>query len=148
MAKDFIGYIMSAEGQAIVNENSFISVVEGNDYTSTKEAGEITIGGSTSVYPLMEKLAESYQLINPNGVIKIEGIGSSAGLKGAVEGTFDIGMASRELKDTEKAELVGLAIALDGIAVIIHNENETDTMTVEQVKDVYTDTITSFEQLK
>ena len=96
----------------------------------------------------MEKLAESYKEVNPNGVIKIEGIGSSAGIKGAVDGTFHIGMASRELKEEEKSQLVHLAIALDGIAVIVNNENELSTMTVEQVKQVYTGEITSFADLK
>ncbi len=145
--QDFINFIMSAEGQAIADEEGFISVVEGEAFTSTNPEGEIMVGGSTSVYPLMEKLKEAYNAINPNVTINIEGIGSTGGMTGAQEGTFDIGMASRELKAEEQEVLDGTVIAQDGIALIVNLENSLENITLAQIKDVYTEATTDFNAL-
>lgn len=144
---DFIKFILSTEGQNLADANGFIRAYETNAYTSTKLKGAIVVGGSTSVYPLMEKLAEAYQLVNPNATITIEAIGSSAGIKGSLDGTFDIGMASRELKDAEKAQIAHLKIAIDGIAVIVHKENPLNSMTLKNVKRIYKDEITRFDDV-
>ncbi len=145
--QDFINFIMSAEGQAIADGEGFISVVEGEAFTSTNPEGEIMVGGSTSVYPLMEKLKEAYNAINPNVTINIEGIGSTGGMTGAQEGTFDIGMASRELKAEEQEVLDGTVIAQDGIALIVNLENTLENITLAQIKDVYTEATTDYNAL-
>ncbi len=145
--QDFINFIMSAEGQAIADEEGFISVVEGEAFTSTNPEGEIMVGGSTSVYPLMEKLKEAYNAVNPNVTINIEGIGSTGGMTGAQEGTFDIGMASRELKAEEQEVLDGTVIAQDGIALVVNLENSLENITLAQIKDVYTEATTDFNAL-
>jgi len=145
---DFINYITSLQGQEIVNENGYINIASNHEFKSMLHDGTIVIGGSTSVYPLMEKLAEEYKIINPNAVINIEAIGSSAGIKGAIDGTFDLGMASRELKAAEKAKISHLAIALDGIAIIVNNENPLNDLTITQLQGIYKDTITSFNEIK
>lgn len=149
VTEDFIAFIVSKEGQEIVTENSFVSIYENEAFKSTMESGTIIIGGSTSVYPLMEKLAEAYKVINPNVTINIEAIGSSAGIKGAIDGTFDIGMASRELKSEEKeASREHMAIAQDGIAIIANIENEIEGVTLEQIKEIYKGTITNYAEVK
>jgi len=148
VTSDFIEYILSPEGQEIANANGYIAIHKNAPFTSTKESGSIVIGGSTSVYPLMEKLAEAYKTINPNATINIEAIGSSAGIKGSIAGTFDIGMASRTLKDAEKAKIDHLAIALDGIAIIVNKENPIKNLTKQQVRDIYTEKITNFDAIK
>ena len=145
--KDLINFIISANGAEIINSNGFISVEENADYASTLPSGSITIGGSTSVYPVMEILVEGYKELNPNAEITIEGIGSSAGMKGVTEGIFDIGMASRELKDSEKEVLSHRAIAVDGIALVVNNENELKNLTIDNVKGMYNGQITDFSEL-
>ncbi len=147
LAQEFINYIMSPEGQAIAEENGFIAVEAGESITSEQMEGEIMIGGSTSVTPLMEKLKEAYLVLNPNATINIEGIGSTGGMTGAMEGTFDIGMASRELKDSEMEALDGLVIAQDGIAMVVNNANPLANITMDEIKSVYTEGITSYTGL-
>ncbi len=148
VAEDFINYLFSEDAQAIVADEKFVPVeITSVDYASTTPEGTITIGGSTSVYPLMEKLKESYNEINPNATINIEGIGSSAGMEGAMDGTFDIGMASRELKEAELAELDSLVLAMDGIAVVVNNENSLSNLTLEQIRQIYVGEITLFNEL-
>ncbi|MGN1008409.1 MAG: substrate-binding domain-containing protein, partial [Butyricicoccus sp.] len=110
-------------------------------------SGKIVVGGSSSVSPLMEKLIEAYQKINAAAEIELQTSDSTSGMTGTIEGTFDIGMASRELKDEEAAELTGTAIALDGIAVIVNNENPMDELTTEQVMQIYTGEITDWAEL-
>ncbi len=147
LTQEFINYIMSPEGQAIAEENGFIAVEAGESITSEQMEGEIMIGGSTSVTPLMEKLKEAYLVLNPNATINIEGIGSTGGMTGAMEGTFDIGMASRELKDSEMEALDGMAIAQDGIAMVVNNANPLANITMDEIKSVYTEGITSYTGL-
>ena len=148
LTEDFLAFIQSADVQKIVNKNGFISIYKDKNFTSNLEEGTIVIGGSTSVYPLMEKIAEAYKLINPNALINIEAIGSSAGIKGSVDGKFDIGMASRELKEKEKKLVKYMPIAMDGIAIIVNKQNPLASITKEQIKGIYEDTITSFAAIK
>ncbi len=137
LAKDFIDYILSADGQAIVSE-SYIAISDSTTaYNGSKPSGKIVVAGSSSVTPIMEKLKEAYIKINKNAAIEIQQSDSSAGMTAAVDGTCDIGMASRELKESELAKLTATAIALDGIAVIINNNNPIQTLTTEQVKSIF-----------
>lgn len=150
VGQDFINYIMSAEGQAIVEEEGYITVDENAPaYEAANVSGKIVVGGSTSVGPVMEKLAESYEEINSGVEIELQISDSSTGMSATVDGTLDIGMASRELKDSEKeAGLTGMAIALDGIAVIINKENAVDNLTTEQVMKIYTGEITTWGEIE
>lgn len=147
VAQDFIDYIMSAEGQAVVSEDGYISVEGADSYTASGLSGTITVAGSTSVSPLMEKLAEAYKELNPNVSIEIQQSGSSAGMTSAMEGACDIGMASRELKDSEAAELTATVIAMDGIAVIINNDNGVNDLTSEQIMKIFTGEITNWSEV-
>jgi len=138
LAKDFIDFILSAEGQAVVG-SGYIAVSEtAPAYAGSKPSGKIVVAGSSSVAPIMEKLKEAYMAINPNATIEIQSSDSSAGITGAIDGTCDIGMASRELKDSELEQLTVTQIALDGIAVIVNHENPTTSLTKEQVKEIFT----------
>ena len=137
VAKDFIDFIMSAEGSEVVGE-SYISINDGAaTYAGDKPSGTITIGGSSSVTPLMEKLIERYGEINPNASVQLQISDSSIGMTKTIEGAYDIGMASRELKDSEKGELVDTKIALDGIAVIVNLENTATNFTEDDVRKIY-----------
>ena len=138
LAKDFIGFILSAEGQVVVGK-SYIAVSENTPaFAGNKLSGKIVVAGSSSVTPIMEKLKEAYLAINPNATIEIQMSDSSAGITGAIDGTCNIGMASRELKDSELEQLTVAQIALDGITVIANYENPTTTITKEQVKAIFT----------
>lgn len=148
-AKDFMNYILSAEGQAVVQEKNFIPVDSAAAaFSSNGAEGKVVVGGSSSVSPVMEKLAESYQAVNPNVKIEIQTTDSSSGMKAAMDGTVDIGMASRELKDEEKASLTPTVIAMDGIAVIVNKENPVNALTSEQIMKIYTGEITSWDAVQ
>ena len=147
VAKDFINYILSAEGQEVVSED-YISVSDDAETFETDgSSGKVVVGGSSSVYPLMEKLAEGYEAINGAAEIEVQSSDSTAGMSGAADGTFDIGMASRALKEDEAAQLNGIAIANDGIAVIVNNENAITGLTSEQVQKIYTGEITDWYEI-
>lgn len=138
VAKDFINFIMSADGQAIVEEEGYIKVNdEAEAFTTDGSEGQIAVGGSSSVSPVMEKLIEAYQEANPKAKIELQTSDSTSGMTGAMDGTFAIGMASRELKDEERAELTGTAIALDGIAVVVNPENTVTNLTMDLIKSIY-----------
>ena len=138
LAKDFIDFILSAEGQSVVGK-SYIAISENAPaFAGNKPSGKIVVAGSSSVTPIMEKLKEAYLSINPNATIEIQMSDSSAGITGVIDGTCDIGMASRELKDSELEQLTSTQIALDGIAVIVNHENPTTNLTKEQVKAIFT----------
>lgn len=138
VAVDFIGYCMSADGQALATEEGYIGG-GGAEYTSTQPSGSITVGGSSSVSPLMEKLIEAYGEVNPNATIEMLTTDSTTGVTGALDGTYTIGMASRELKDTETAEgATATVLAMDGIAVVVNPANTTANLTVDQIKSIYT----------
>lgn len=137
-AKDFINYILSADGQAIVAENGYIALDAEGTFESTGAEGKVVVGGSSSVSPVMEKLIESYKEVNPNAEIELQTTDSTTGMTSAIDGSYDIGMASRELKEEEIAGgLVGQVIATDGIAVIVNLDNPTEDMTVDQVNTIY-----------
>ncbi|MGM9612865.1 MAG: substrate-binding domain-containing protein [Butyricicoccus sp.] len=147
VAGDFMNFILSADGQTVVSDG-YIAVNDAAEAFQTDgSSGKIVVGGSSSVSPLMEKLIEAYQKINAAAEIELQTSDSTSGMTGTIEGTFDIGMASRELKDKEAAELTGTAIALDGIAVIVNNENPMDGLTTEQVMQIYTGEITDWAEL-
>lgn len=138
VAQDFVDYIMSSDGQKIVSDNGYVTVSENAAYSGKKPSGKISVAGSSSVSPVMEKLAEAYQEVNTNAKVEIQTSDSSAGMQSAMGGTCDIGMASRDLKDEEKSALKVETIAKDGIAVIVNNANTCDDLTLDQVKSIYT----------
>ena len=147
--QDFINFIMSAEGQAVVTDNKYIPVDDAAAaYAKLDGAeGKIAISGSSSVTPVMEKLKEAYEKVNPDVTIEVQQSDSSSGMKDAMEGISDIGMASRELKDSETAELTGKTIALDGIAVIVNKENEVDDLALDDIKGIYTGDILNWSEI-
>lgn len=148
LTADFINFIMSKEGQDVV-ATSYIAIDENAPaFTSTNPAGNITVAGSSSVTPIMEKLKEAYLVINPDAEIEIQMTDSTAGLTSTMEGIAQIGMASRELKDNELAELNATAIAMDGIAVIVNNGNTLTGATSEQIKAIFTGETTSWGDIK
>lgn len=138
VAQDFVDYIMSSDGQNIVSDNGYVTVSENAAYSGKKPSGKISVAGSSSVSPVMEKLAEAYQKVNTNAKVEIQTSDSSAGMQSAMGGTCDIGMASRDLKDEEKSALKVETIAKDGIAVIVNKANTCDDLTLDQVKSIYT----------
>lgn len=138
VAQDFVDYIMSSDGQKIVSDNGYVTVSENAAYSGKKPSGKISVAGSSSVSPVMEKLAEAYQKVNTNAKVEIQTSDSSAGMQSAMGGTCDIGMASRDLKDEEKSALKVETITKDGIAVIVNNANTCDDLTLDQVKSIYT----------
>ncbi len=147
VAQDFIDFILSAEGQEIVSQSYVAVKNDAESYSGSKPQGKVVVAGSSSVTPVMEKLKEAYVTFNPNAEIEIQMSDSTAGITGAIEGTCDIGMASRSLKDSEKEQLTGIEIAYDGIAVVVNPENVIDDMTSEQVKAIFTGEMTSWNEM-
>lgn len=146
---DFIAFILSAEGQAVVEAAGYISDGNTGAYSGKKPAGKITVSGSSSVTPVMEKLKEAYLDINTNAEIELQQSDSSTGMKDVISGTSSIGMASRELKASETEQgLVSIVIAIDGIAVIVNKENAVSNLSSAQVKSIYTEEITTWTELK
>ena len=147
LANDFIAFILSAEGQKVVS-NGYIPVDgAAASYRGSRPAGRITVAGSSSVTPIMEKLKEAYIAINPAAAVEIQMSDSTAGMLAAINGSCDIGMASRELKDSELARLKAIPIALDGIAVIVNRENPFSSMSGKQIKDIFTGAIESWNKI-
>ena len=145
-AQDFISYILSAEGQAVVSENGYIPLDDAPAYAGKQVSGKIVVAGSSSVTPVMEKLKEAYASVNPNAEIEIQTSDSTTGMQSAIDGVCDIGMASRDLKDSElEAGLTGTTIAMDGIAIIVNPANPVDSMTVEEIEQIFTGAVTSWE---
>lgn len=147
-AQDFINYIMSADGQKVIEDNGYISVSDAAAYEKTNVSGKVTISGSSSVTPVMEKLMEAYVAINPDVTIEINQTDSSSGVKDAISGISDIGMASRELKDSEIEEgVTGTVIAMDGIAVIVNNDSKVEDLTSEEVMKIFMGEITTWDEV-
>lgn len=147
-AQAFIDFMLSAEGQAIAEDNGFISAEAGEPFAGSSVEGKVVVSGSTSVAPLMEKLAEAYTGLNPGADIEVHHLGSSAGMTNAIEGVSDIGMASREVKDSEiEAGLTPIVIALDGIAVIVNNNSAVSGLTSDQVRAIFMGEITNWSQI-
>lgn len=148
-AQDFVNYILSKDGQQIITDNGYISVGEGKEFTSNNASGKLVIAGSSSVTPVMEKLVEAYGKVNANVEIEVQESDSSTGMQSTIDGLCDIGMASRELKDSEtEAGLVATEIAKDGIAVIVNNESGITDLTSDQVKQIYTGEILTWDEVK
>ena len=148
VTQDFIDYILSPEGQAVIEENGYISIDDTAEAESTQPEGKVVVAGSSSVTPVMEKLKEAYAEVNPNAEIEIQQSDSTTGMTSAIDGICDIGMASRELKDEElEAGLTSTTIANDGIAIIVNNDNPTEDLTVDQVKSIYVGETTTWGDL-
>ncbi len=147
VAKDFMSFIMSTEGQKVVADEKYIAVADVKDYAGTKPSGSCVVGGSSSVSPLMEKLIEAYKAVNPNASIELQSSDSTTGMTSAIEGSYDIGMASRELKEEEAAELEPTVIATDGIAVVVNNANPLDELSADQVKDIYVGNVSTWDEI-
>ena len=148
-AQDFLNYIMSAEGQAVIEEEGYIKIDEAAvSFESNGAEGKVVVAGSSSVTPVMEKLKEAYVTANTNVTIEINTSDSSTGVSSAIEGTCDIGMASRALKDSETSEGVQeITIAKDGIAVIVNNNNPVEDLTTETVKNIYVGDILTWSEI-
>ena len=150
VAKDFISFILSKEGQAVVTDNKYIAVNDAAEsFVSDGSSGQIAVGGSSSVSPVMEKLIEAYKTVNPNAELELQTTDSTTGVSGALEGTYTIGMASRELKDSEvEGGAKATVLALDGIAVVVNPGNTTDDLTVDQIKGIYTGELTTWSDVQ
>lgn len=149
VAQDFVDYIMSAEGQQIVEDTGYIKAdPEAEAYAGEGASGKVVVAGSSSVTPVMEKLKEAYEEVNPDVTVEVQQSDSTTGINFAAEGSCDIGMASRELKEEEESlGLTPLVIARDGIAVVVNTTNEIEDMTSEQVKAIFTGEVTEWEEL-
>ena len=147
-AQDFVNFIMSEQGQAIVAEEGYISVENSGSYTPSGKTGTVTVSGSSSVTPVMQVLKEEYEALNPDVTIELQQSDSTTGVNDAIAGTSDIGMASRALKDSELEQgVVGTVIANDGIAVIVKNESTVTGLTSEQVKGIYMGELTNWSEV-
>lgn len=148
LAQDFINYIMSEEGQAVIAENGYIPNSEKDEYNAVLPEGKIVVAGSSSVSPVMEKLKEAYLAINTNAEIEIQTSDSTTGVTSTIDGICDIGMASRELKDEEASQgVVSTTIAMDGIAVIVNNDSPVEELTSEQVMNIYMGGLTKWSDI-
>ena len=148
LTADFISFILSKEGQEVISDG-YIPVDDAAPaYAGTKPSGKITVGGSSSVTPIMEKLKEAYVALNPNATIELQQSDSTAGMTSTIDGAYDIGMASRELKDSEKAELTGTQIAIDGIAVIVNPENPVNDLSQDAVRAIFTGETTNWANVE
>ena len=148
-AQAFIDFILSAEGQAVIEANGYIAVVDDAPaFAGSSVEGKVVVAGSSSVTPVMEKLKEAYEAVNPNAEIEVQQSDSSTGMNSAIEGVCDIGMASRAVKDSElEAGLVSTTIAMDGIAVIVSNDNAQTDLTADQVRAIYMGEITDWSEV-
>ncbi len=148
-AQAFIDFILSAEGQAVIEENGYIAVVdEAPAFAGSSVEGKVVVAGSSSVTPVMEKLKEAYMALNPNADIEVQQTDSSSGMNSTIDGVCDIGMASRAVKDSEiEAGLVSTTIAMDGIAVIVSNDNAATGLTSDQVRAIYMGEITDWSEI-
>ena len=147
LGRDFIAYVMSADGQAIINANGYVGSADAPAYEGAAPEGKLVVAGSSSVSPVMEKLIEAYLAVNANAKIELQTSDSTTGMTSAIDGTCDIGMASRELKEEEAAVLTGTAIAMDGIAVIVSKENPVDALEKEQIAAIYTGEATVWNEI-
>ena len=148
VAVDFIAYCLSADGQALATDKGYIGS-EGESFTSAQPAGKIVVGGSSSVAPLMEKLVEAYKTVNPNAEIEHLTTDSTTGVSGALDGSYTIGLASRDLKDSEtEAGAKATVLAMDGIAVVVNPETPVENLTVDQIKSIYVGEVTTWDEVE
>ena len=149
VAQDFVNYILSSDGQAVIEADHYIKASDKGSYTSKKLSGKIVVAGSSSVTPVMEKLKEAYVALNPDVTVEVQQSDSTTGVTSTIEGVCDIGMASRALADTELAKgVTGTTIATDGIAVIVNNNNKLVGLTSQQVLDIYTGKLVNWADIK
>lgn len=148
LSKDFLKYVKSEEAQKLVLEEGYVPLKETEAYEASGAKGNITVAGSTSVTPLMEKMVEAYQKLNPDAKIEIQSTGSSSGIEACIDGAAQIAMASRELKDEEKEKLQVSVIATDGIAVVVNKDSKLEDVTVDQLKEIFNGTITNTSGLE
>lgn len=147
-AQDFLDFILSKEGQAVVEEEGYIAVDTDKSYSASGVSGTITVAGSSSVTPVMEKLAEAYQKLNDKVTVEVNQSDSTTGVTSAIEGACDLGMASRDLKDSETSQgAESTVIATDGIAVVVNNDNAVTSLTSDQVKQIFTGELTEWEKI-
>jgi len=148
-AQDFWDFIMSQQGQSIVEENGYVSVdSEAPEYEAGDVDGTISINGSTSAEPVMQALSDAYSELNPNATFEISATGSSAGVQAAIDGTADIGMASREVTSEEEEQLNNVApFAIDGVAVVVNNSNSVENISMENLRGVYSGDVTTWDQV-
>ena len=148
VAQDFIDFILSDEGQQVVEKNGYVAVSNGKQYKSKNLKGKIIVAGSSSVSPVMEKLKESYMALNSGIEIEIQTNDSSSGMQAAKNGTCDIGMASRDLKESEASALKSITIARDGIAVIVNQKNLINDMRLSELREIYIGSLQAWNQIK
>lgn len=148
VTSDFINFILSTEGQKVISDNGYISLDDVSDFTSNGATGTIKISGSSSITPVMEKLKEAYLEINTGAVIEVQASDSSSGMTDTINGVSDIGMASRQLKESELEELTPIVIATDGIAVIVNKNNTVDELSQEQVKAIFVGDSITWDDVK
>lgn len=151
VSKDFIKFILSKQGQDIIAEEGYITIDDNAAAYETQKgiSGKIVLAGSTSVSPVMQKLADAYKAIYKDVTLEIQQTGSGAGITSTIEGACDIGMSSRDLKPEETAEgIEGITIAMDGIAVVVNNENSVEDLTSEQIRQIFTGEVTDWSQVK
>lgn len=149
LAFDFENFILSSQGQTIVAEEGYVEVGQDlKDYEMVEQEGILTVAGSTSVSPLMEKLAEAYEKLQSQVSIEIQSTGSSAGIQSVMEGNADMGMASRSLKDSEKENLIHGPIAIDGIVVIVNKENPRQSLSIDLLRSIYSGEIDQWDDLE
>ena len=145
VVKDFMAYIMSEEGQKIISDEGYIPVDDVKPFEGSQPSGHIVVGVSSSVSPVMEKLIEAYMKVNTNANVEIQTSDSTTGMTNTIEGSYDIGMASRELKQEElDGGLVNTVIATDGIAMIVNKENDVTDLSKDTIKGIYTGDITTW----
>ncbi len=148
LAQDFVNFILSEEGQKVISANKYIEV-QSMPYTTNAMEGKIVVAGSSSVSPVMEKLIEAYATVNPNAKVELQTSDSTTGVTNAINGTCDIGMASRALKDSETAKGVkGIVIAVDGIAVVVNKANPIDNASKDQIKSIFTGKTTKWSEVE
>jgi len=147
LTQDFISFILSSDGQKVIEENGYIASSEEGPYSGTKPSGKIVVAGSSSVTPVMEKLKEAYLKLNTNAEIEIQLSDSTTGMNSVMEGTCDIGMASRELKESELKRLKPIVIAMDGLAIIVNKENSISNLTSDQIRGIFKGEIVSWNEI-
>lgn len=148
-AKDFIAFIQSDEGQQVITDKGCVSTGSTGAFTSSNPTGTVVVEGSSSVTPVMEKLAEAYMAINSGVTVKVQQSDSSTGMTSAIEGLCDIGMASRDVKDSEKEQGLDVTtICMDGIAVVVNNDNIVDNLSLEQIRQIFTGEVTGWSAVK
>lgn len=147
VAKDFMNFILSEEGQAVVEDSGYIPLDDVSVFEGKNPEGKAVVGGSSSISPVMEKLIEAYQKVNPKAEIELQASDSTTGMQSAIDGSYDIGMASRELKDEEAKELTATVIATDGIAVIVNRASQVEELSSDQIKGIYTGETLSWDEV-